>query len=209
MLTWPASFYFLGLLSANWIYDFNTLFNANVTTEMFENSITHYKTWAEIPRIPLHVIHAILGLGFIGSFIKIYKPSEDAKYFEYGTLGLYLLTFCVYLTNLRTGAESAVSGNWGDVDSFTGVNVLAASQIIMIILLFGVIMLQCGLYYGEWEYQNRLAAFNKELEEEKVEESKKSEEESKKEKKGAKASATGAERKAGPKQTAPIRSKRA
>lgn len=146
----------------NFPYDFKTLFTQQVTQEAFDNSLRHYQTWAQVPRVALHIIHAFIGLGFIGMFIKLYKPSEDSKYFEYGSLLLYVLAVCVYLTNLKTGAESALYGEWGEVDPNTGINVIAASSAMIIFLLGGIITLQVGLYYGEWDYQQRLEAFNKE-----------------------------------------------
>lgn len=155
-------FFFLGLLMGNFPYDCKTLFTQEVTQEAFDNSLRHYQTWAEIPRIPLHILHFFIGLGFIGMFIKLYKPSEDTKYFEYGSLLLYVLAVCVYLTNLKTGAESALYGDWGEVDSNTGINVIAASSAMIIFLLGGIITLQAGLFYGEWDYQQRLEVFNRE-----------------------------------------------
>lgn len=115
-------------------------------------------------------MHAFLGLGFIGMGIKIYKPSDDAKYFEYGSLLLYVISICIYLTNLKTGAESAVVGEWGEVDWMTGINVIGASQAMIIFLLGGIIALQVGLYYAEWDYQQRLAAAALDDEKEKVKE---------------------------------------
>ncbi|CCH44745.1 Secretory component protein SHR3 [Wickerhamomyces ciferrii] len=157
-----GTFFFLGLLLGNWPYDAKTLFSQQVSQADFDNSLRHYQTWAQIPSIPLHIIHFFIGLGFIGMFIKLYKPSEDSKYFEYGSLLLYVLAVCVYLTNLRTGADSALHGEWGEVDANTGINVIAASSSMIVFLLGGIIMLQVGLYYGEWEYQQRLEIFNKE-----------------------------------------------
>jgi len=155
-------FFFLGVLLGNLPYDFKTLFSQSVTQEDFNNSLRHYRTWAEIPKIPLHILHFFIGLGFLGMFIKVYKPAEDAKYFEYGSLFLYVLAFCIYLTNLKTGAMSALHGDWGEVDENTGINVIAASSIMIIFLLGAIITLQVGLYYGEWEYQQRLEIFEKE-----------------------------------------------
>ena len=84
-----------------------------------------------------YTLHAVGLLGLIGHFIKLYKPDEDAKYFEYGSLGLFMVGVVIYLTNLRTGVNSCLVGQWGDVDYQTGINVMAASQ-VMIILFFWV-----------------------------------------------------------------------
>ncbi|KAH3675956.1 hypothetical protein WICMUC_002252 [Wickerhamomyces mucosus] len=160
-----GTFFFLGLLAGNLPYDFKTLYTQASDAD-FDNSLKHYQTWAQIPTVALHLLHSFIGLGFIGILIKLYKPSEDAKYFEYGSLLFYVIAFCIYLTNLRTGAESAVIGEWGEVDYKTGINVIAASEAMIAFLLLGVLLLQGGLYYGEWEFQQRLEAFNKEIAEE-------------------------------------------
>ncbi|KAH3683850.1 hypothetical protein WICPIJ_005178 [Wickerhamomyces pijperi] len=161
-----GSFFFLGLIFGNLPYDYVSLYSSTATMADIENSVRHYTTWANIPAPALHILHSLIGLGFIGLFIKIYKPSEDAKYFEYGSLFLYVVAFCIYLTNLKTGAESARAAEWGEVDVQTGINVIAASGHMIVFILGGVILLQAGLYYGEWEYQQRLEVFNRELAEE-------------------------------------------
>ena len=102
-----------------------------------------------------YTLHAVGLLGLIGHFIKLYKPDEDAKYFEYGSLGLFMVGVVIYLTNLRTGVNSCLVGQWGDVDYQTGINVMAASQVMIIFVLLGVLLLQGGLYYAQW-YDNKL-----------------------------------------------------
>merc|ERR1712080_331355 len=43
-----------------------------------------------------------------------------------------------------------ITGEWGEVDSKTGINVIAASQVMIILVLVGVLVLQGGLYYAQW-----------------------------------------------------------
>lgn len=90
----------------------------------------------------------------------IYKPKETTKLYEYTALGAYFLAVCVFLTNIRTGVAAAVHGTWGEVDEATGVNVIAASQVIAATLLFGALFIEAGRYYqtiedefAEAEYQ--------------------------------------------------------
>lgn len=146
-----ATSFALGIVYSNTVYDYHTLWNP--TKAGFERSLAHYAYWVNAPMRIHHVLHVIIFLGLLGCFIKLYKPSEEVKYFEYGTLGMMMVAIIIYLTNLRIGANSCVSGEWGDVDAFTGVNVMAASLFMMVVVLVGILVLQGGLYYAEWYEQ--------------------------------------------------------
>ena len=144
----------LGIIYGNWPYDLNTLWIHDIP-EAFDASLRHYQQWGNSPMYVHYTLHAVGLLGLIGHFIKLYKPDEDAKYFEYGSLGLFMVGVVIYLTNLRTGVNSCLVGQWGDVDYQTGINVMAASQVMIIFVLLGVLLLQGGLYYAQW-YDNKL-----------------------------------------------------
>ncbi|OBA22566.1 Shr3 amino acid permease chaperone [Metschnikowia bicuspidata var. bicuspidata NRRL YB-4993] len=148
-----ATSFGLGVVYSNTAYDFHTLWRP--TEAGFERSLIHYANWATAPMRVHHILHFVILLGLIGCFIKLYKPAEEVKYFEYGTLGMMMAAIIIYLTNLRIGANSCISGEWGDVDAYTGVNVMAASQFMMVIVLVGVLVLQGGLYYAEW-YEKKI-----------------------------------------------------
>ncbi|GEQ70745.1 hypothetical protein JCM33374_g4424 [Metschnikowia sp. JCM 33374] len=148
-----ATSFGLGVVYSNSAYDYGTLWNPSEAG--FERSLAHYAHWATLPMHIHYILHFVIGLGLIGCFIKLYKPSEEVKYFEYGTLGMMMVAIIIYLTNLRIGSHSCVSGEWGDVDAYTGINVMAASQFMMVIVLVGVLVLQGGLYYAEW-YENKI-----------------------------------------------------
>lgn len=139
----------LGAIYANWPYDLNTLWRAT-DPNAFAKSLVHYQTWAQAPMYVHYVLHAVGFIGLVGHFIKLYKPDEEAKYFEYGSLALFMIAIVIYLTNLRTGINAAITGEWGEVDSKTGINVIAASQVMIILVLVGVLVLQGGLYYAQW-----------------------------------------------------------
>ncbi|ABN66084.1 predicted protein [Scheffersomyces stipitis CBS 6054] len=160
-----AASFGLGVVYAQWPYDLNTLWKHDETGAAFDLSLAHYTLWAQSPNYVHHVLHFVMGLGLIGSFIKLYKPKGDAKYFEYGSLGLLMVAIIIYLTNLRIGVNSCLTGQWGDVDMNTGVNVIAASEAMIVLVLVGVLTLQAGLYYAEW-YDEKLREdfFKKEAE---------------------------------------------
>lgn len=57
----------------------------------------------------------------------------------------------MYLTSVRIGIQSADARDWGEVDEFTGINVIAATQVIITLAFLGVIVLQVGQYWAEEE----------------------------------------------------------
>ncbi|KAI5965631.1 SHR3 [Candida pseudojiufengensis] len=154
VLITSATSFGLGIIYSNWPYDLNTLWKYGDSNDL-NKSLIHYQTWGNSPMYIHYTLHVVAFLGLIGHFIKLYKPDEDAKYFEYGSLGLFMISIIIYLTNLRTGVNSCITGEWGDVDFATGINVMAASQIMILLALVGVLVLQGGLYYAQW-YDEKL-----------------------------------------------------
>lgn len=152
-----ATSFSLGAIYSNWAYDYWTLWSKDPTPEAFDNSLLHYQTWAKMPTFLHHVHHFIMFLGLCGLFAKLYRPSESNTLFDGGSLFLFVIAIGFYLTNLRTGAEAALSRVWGDVDEMTGINVIASSQVFIVLILLGVIGLQIGQYWAEAE-EERLAA---------------------------------------------------
>lgn len=142
-----ATSFGLGAIYGNLPYDFFTLWKYDEGA--FDRSLAHYITWANAPMRVHHILHFVILLGLTGCFIKLFKPRPDAKYFEYATLGLMMVGVVIYLTNLRIGINSALAGEWGDVDSSTGISVIAASQFMIVVALVGVLVLQGGMYYAE------------------------------------------------------------
>lgn len=155
-----ATSFGLGVIYSNLPYDFNTLWT--MKPGAFETSMAHYAQWVNAPMRVHHILHVVIGLGLSGCFIKLFKPDPEVKYFEYGTLGLMMVGVVIYLTNLRIGANSCISGQWGEVDPNTGINVMAASQFMIVIVLVGVLVLQGGLYYAQWYDQQLRQKFYEE-----------------------------------------------
>lgn len=154
--------FLMGIFSASQPYDYNVLFNPAATQEHFDIALKHYQTLFYTPKPPLYLLAFVALIGVIGSLIKVYKPNPELQYFEYGSLVLYILGICVFLTNIRTGVESAVTHKWGEVTEMQGIAVIASSNIIILIIFSGVIVLQAGLWYSTWEYEQRLAKWREE-----------------------------------------------
>ncbi|AMD19412.1 HBR511Cp [Eremothecium sinecaudum] len=152
--------FIMGVFFANQTYDYHILFNPKMTQEHYDNALRHYQTlYYTSPKV-LYAFAAFATLGMLGSLARVYKPNPELQLFEYGSMGMYFIGICVFLTNIKTGVESAVHGNWGEVTQNQGLAVIASSNIILLLVFSGVIALQAGLWYTEWEYEQRLAEFN-------------------------------------------------
>ncbi|KAG7829736.1 hypothetical protein KL920_002595 [Ogataea angusta] len=143
--------FILGVLFSNWPYDYYTLWDTTKGQEFFDAALEHYKVWGQIPPIINYTFHFVIAIAFVGSFIKIFKPSEDVQYFEYGTLGALVIAVCVYVSNVKVGIMSCIAGEWGEVDQNTGLGVIAASETMIVFILLGVVLLQGGLFYAFFE----------------------------------------------------------
>ncbi len=153
-----------GICFSSWPYDYYTLWNTSSGEEGFTRALTHYQILAQQPDVINYALVAIMSIAFIGSLTKIFKPSEDTKYFEYGSLLALVAAVCIYITNVRTGELSAVAGQWGDVDQNTGLSVIAASEVMIVFFLLGVVVLQSGLFYAEYaDYKLKAQFYLKEL----------------------------------------------
>lgn len=146
-----ATSFSLGAMYTNWAYDYETLWLSNPSPSSFTASLAHYKTLATMPNFLKHVHHFVMFLGLTGLVAKLYRPSESNWLFDGGSVLLYVIGIAFYLTNIRTGAIASITGEWGDVDEFTGINVLAATEVFIAIVLIGVIGLQFGQYLAERE----------------------------------------------------------
>lgn len=186
-----ATCFGLGVVYAQLPYDLNILWRNDGTGTAFERSLANYRQWALAPRYVHHMLHGVMCCGLAGCFIKLYKPRAESTYFEYGTLGLFMVAIIIYLTNLRTGVNACVTGAWGDVDEPTGLSVMGALLVMIVIVLLGVLVLQGGLYYAQWlddklqrEFYEREYAQGKDQEQEKEQGKEKTKEQEKEQEKG-------------------------
>lgn len=113
----------------------------------------------------------MVGTGFLGFFVKLFKPSEANMLFDGAGLVLYVIGVGIYITNIIKGLRAVSAGIW-DADgnplasalpsAEAGANpgeiilgredslkVLAASNTILALVLVGVLVLQAGQWYAE------------------------------------------------------------
>lgn len=106
------------------------------------------------------------GIGFLGFFIKLFRPSEANVLFDGASLVLYTIGVGVYIANIVKGMRTVSAGIWHQPD-FDGVvhdgpltgqvvlgreeslKVLSASNTILALVLVGVLVLQAGQWYAE------------------------------------------------------------
>lgn len=147
--------FLLGVLFANWPYTDGLLWTVHESIEQREDAarraLSHYIHWLEIPKYIPYTMYVITGVGFLGLASKIISPNEDAKYYEYGSFVVFIIAVCCYISNVRFGAYSAQAGQWGEVDEFTGLTVIAASEVIIVFLLLGIVIIQSGIFYAQYE----------------------------------------------------------
>lgn len=135
---------------------------------------------ASPPIIP-RILHIVVSVGFIGLFIKLFKPSEANLLFDGASLVLYVVGVVVYITNIVKGMRIVTLGLYGEAGAPEGeagvgredsLRVLAASNTILALVLVGVLVLQAGQWYAERKDQDEAEKFEKEEQEKKESEKK-------------------------------------
>ena len=127
---------------------------------------THLKFLHQSPPLIPRIMHIVIGTGFLGFFIKLFKASESNMLFDGASLLLYLIGIGVYISNIVKGLRFVSAGIWhrddypGNVRDgpLTGevvlgredsLKVMAASNTILALILVGVLVLQAGQWYAE------------------------------------------------------------
>lgn len=119
------------------------------------------------PPLIARLLHIVMGVGFLGFFIKLFKPSESNVLFDGASLALFVIGVGVYVANIVKGLRTVSSDIWDDPDvnfaehhegPLTGeivlgredsLKVMAASNTILVLILVGVLVLQAGQWYAE------------------------------------------------------------
>ncbi|KAI1845279.1 hypothetical protein JX265_005434 [Neoarthrinium moseri] len=159
--------FFLGILFAQFPYDFPLLWTSDDVLPTFLDQLeTHLKFMYQAPPLIARILHIMVGTGFLGLFLKLFRPSEANMLFDGASLILYVIGVGIYITNIIKGLRTVDAGIWNDpefkgssVDGpLTGevvlgredsLKVLAASNTILALVLVGVLVLQAGQWYAE------------------------------------------------------------
>jgi len=173
MIIGPTCF-FLGMLFSSFPYDYPLLWTSVTTPAAYYDQLeTHLKFIHASPPIIPRILHIAVSVGFMGFFIKLFKPSEANLLFDGASLVLYVVGVVVYLTNIVKGLRIVTLGLYGEAGAAPGeqgigredsLRVLAASNTILALVLVGVLVLQAGQWYAERKEQDEVAKFEKEQE---------------------------------------------
>ncbi|KAK5990854.1 Secretory component SHR3-like protein [Cladobotryum mycophilum] len=165
MIIGPVCF-FLGILFAAFPYDFPLLWTKEpVAVDFYEQLETHLRFVHQSPPLIGRLLNMMISVGFLGLFIKLFRPSEANFLFDGASLILYLIGVAVYVSNIVKGLRTVSSGIWytEDWDSVReaavegeivlgredSLKVLAASNTILALVLIGILVLQAGQWYAE------------------------------------------------------------
>jgi hypothetical protein len=168
--------FFLGILFASFPYDFPLLWTSDPVPESYYDQLeTHLKFMHQSPPLIARLLHIITAVGFLGFFIKLFRPSEANVLFDGASLVLYVIGAGVYIANIVKGLRMVSAGVWdtsadravrhdgpltGEVvlGREESLKVLSASNTILALVLVGVLVLQAGQWYAERkeadDYQN-------------------------------------------------------
>ncbi|KAI1090625.1 Shr3 amino acid permease chaperone [Rostrohypoxylon terebratum] len=187
MIIGPTCF-FLGILFAFFPYDFPLLWTKDPISAAYLDQLeTHLKFIHQSPPLIARVLSIMVGVGFLGFFIKLFRASESNMLFDGASLVLYLIGVGVYVANIVKGLRLVSAGAWSDPDfdvqtvtsphrqggdPLTGgeiilgredsLKVLAASNTILALVLVGVLVLQAGQWYAERKDDEEFEKFEKE-----------------------------------------------
>ena len=125
------------------------------------------------------MLNIIMSVGFLGFFIKLFRPSEANVLFDGASLVLYVIGVGIYLSNIVKGMRAVSAGLWHQ-EGWSGIThegpatgeiilgredslkVLAASNTILALVLVGVLVLQAGQWYAERKELDDFEAVEKE-----------------------------------------------
>lgn len=188
MIIGPVCF-FLGILFAQFPYDFPLLWTTDEVAPAYLDQLeTHLKFIHAAPPLIARILHIMVGTGFLGFFVKLFRPSEANMLFDGAGLILYVIGVGIYITNIVKGLRTVSADIW---DAATGLpveqpgapelqqgevvlgredslKVLAASNTILALVLVGVLVLQAGQWYAERKDKEEAEKFEKEEREKKT-----------------------------------------
>lgn len=161
-----ATCFFLGILFASFPYDYPLLWTKEpVTTAYYDQLETHLKFMHQSPPLIGRLLNIIVSVGFLGFFIKLFRPSEANFLFDGASLILYFIGVAVYIANIVKGLRTVSSGIWDDpvnrvsrdgdqpgefiLGRDDSLKVLSASNTILALVLVGVLVIQAGQWYAE------------------------------------------------------------
>ena len=160
------------MLFSSFPYDYPLLWTSIETPLAYYDQLeAHLKFIHASPPIIPRILHIAVSVGFIGFFVKLFRPSEANLLFDGASLVLYVVGVVVYITNIVKGLRIVTLGSYGapeggDPELAIGredsLRVLSASNTILALVLVGVLVLQAGQWYAERREQAEVTQFEQE-----------------------------------------------
>lgn len=75
--------------------------------------------------------------------------NQSNTLFDGGSLVMYLISFTLVFSNLYKGIQNTAAGVYGEVTREENLRVIAASNVIIAAVLFGVLLMQIGQGHAE------------------------------------------------------------
>ncbi|KAK2072901.1 hypothetical protein P8C59_007227 [Phyllachora maydis] len=161
--------FFLGVLFASFPYDYPLLWTSDAVPAAYYDQLeTHLQFLHQSPPLIARVLNLVVSVGFLGFFIKLFRPSEANVLFDGASLVLYVIGAGIYIANIVKGLRAVSAGAWAAPDHHTptqppppaaadgvllgredSLKVLSASNTILALVLVGVLVLQAGQWYAE------------------------------------------------------------
>lgn len=172
--------FFLGILFSAFPYDYNVLWTTppEGRDRYFTVLEDHIKFLYASPPLISRILHIVIGTGFAGFLLKLYRATEANYLFDGASLALYFAGILVYLTNIVKGFRVVTAGIYGtvpeeglEVEDYISredtLRVFAASNTILALVLVGVLVLQAGQWYALRKEEAEIEQMDKEAEEKK------------------------------------------
>lgn len=159
------------MIFAQFPYDYALLWTKTESAEAFIEQVdAHLRLLHNSPPLIARMLNIMVGVGFLGFFIKLFRASEANMLFDGASLVMYVIGVGLYAANIVKALRMVSADYWNSPeylerqlpnapdappgqplilnkpDSF---KVLAASDTILALVLVGIIVLQVGQWYAE------------------------------------------------------------
>lgn len=152
----------LGALLQNWAYDHRVLWESSTPSERaLSLAQAHYTALSEVPHAVQHTLHTVFALSLLALIVKLYKANDSNKLFDGATLLLVIVSIAAYKSNFIAGVQAITAEAWGPLGRTDTIKVVAASNVILAIILFGIIGLQIGQRIAEQAAQKELVEIDR------------------------------------------------
>ena len=83
------------------------------------------------------LLNTVIGVGILGHITKLYRGSEHNTLFDGASLVLYMIAVIIYGTSVMQGIRAVRDADYGELSKADSLRVLAASHVILAVVLIG------------------------------------------------------------------------